>query len=182
MLKNHVYSMSIYKLMKTKKYLEENLKKKFFNLNFIFFISSIFFATKFNEKFRFCVIYRKFNAIIKRNYYLISFIEETFVKIMSCKYIIKLNIIAVFNKLRIHLNNENLIIFIIFMKIYKYYLLSFDSTNEFVNYQHYMNDVFLNISTTLFKLISIMFLFIIRFCNDRLGDSCALIKFFEIHK
>ena len=78
--------------------------------------------------------YRKLNAIIKRNYYLIFLIEKVFIKMINCKYLIKLNIIAVFNKLRMHLNNKNLIIFIIFMKIYKYYILSFDLTNKSVNY------------------------------------------------
>ena len=52
-----------------------------------------------------------------------------------------MNIIAVFNKLRMHLNNENLIIFITFMKVYKYYILFFDFTNESANYQHYMNNI-----------------------------------------
>ena len=49
--------------------------------------------------------------------------------------------IAVFNKLRMHLNNENLIIFIIFIKIYKFHVLFFDFTNESTSYQHYMNNV-----------------------------------------
>ena len=127
--------------MKTKKYLEKNFKKKFINSSFVFYVSSILFAAKFNEEFRFCVNYRKLNAIIKRNRYSISFIEKIFVKIMNCKYLTKLNIIAVFNKLRIHSNSENLIIFIIFMNVYKYHILSFDFTNELVNYQHYMNNV-----------------------------------------
>ena len=60
---------------------------------------------------------------------------------MNCKYLIKLNIIAAFNKLRMHSNNENLIIFVTFMKIYKYHILSFNLTNESVSYQHYINNV-----------------------------------------
>ena len=60
---------------------------------------------------------------------------------MNCKYLTKLNIIVVFNKLHIYSNNENLIIFIIFIKVYKYYILSFDLTNKSANYQHYINDV-----------------------------------------
>ena len=123
MLKNRVYQMLTHKLMKTKKYLKKNLKKKFINSNFVFFVSSIFFVAKFNKKFRFCVNYRKLNAIIKRNRYSISFIEEILARIMSCNYLTKLNIIVIFNKLRMHSNNENLIIFIIFMKVYKYHVL-----------------------------------------------------------
>ena len=141
MSKNCVYQMSILKLIKTKKYLEENFKKGFISLSIVFYVSSILFAAKFNESLRFCVDYRKLNVIIKKNWYSISFIEETLVRVMNCKYLTKLNIIAVFNKLRMHSNNKNLIIFVIFMKIYKYHVLSFDLTNESASYQHYMNDV-----------------------------------------
>ena len=142
MSKNRVYQMLIHKLIKTKKYLEKNFKRKFINSSFISFASSIFFAVKFNEKFYFCVNYRKLNAIIKKNHYSIFLIEEIFTKIMNYKYLTKLNIIAVFNKLCMHSNNENLIIFVTFIKIYKYYVLFFVLTNELVNYQYYINDVF----------------------------------------
>ena len=91
--------------------------------------------------FRFCVDYRKFNIIIKRNDYFISFIDETFAKFIKCKYITKLNIIAVFNTFRMHSKNENLIKFIYSLEIYKYYILSFNLTNDFFNYQYYMNDI-----------------------------------------
>ena len=128
--------------MKTKKYLKENFKKRFINFSIAFYVSSILFAAKFNESLRFCVDYRKLNVIIKKNRYSISFIEEIFVRVMNCKYLTKLNIIVVFNKLRMHLNNENLLIFIIFMRVYKYHVLSFDLTNESTSYQHYMNNIF----------------------------------------
>ena len=141
MSKSRVYQMSTSKLMKTKKYLEKNFKKKFISLSTTFYVLSIFFAAKFNESFRFCVDYRKLNVIIKKNRYSISFIKETLVKIMSCKYLTKLNIIAAFNKLHMHSNNKNLIIFIIFMRVYKYHILFFDFTNESTSYQHYMNNV-----------------------------------------
>ena len=141
MSKNRVYHMSTSKLMKTKKYLEENLKKKFISFSIAFYVSSILFAAKFNESLRFCVDYRKLNAIIKKNRYSIFFIEETLVRVMNCKYLTKLNIITAFNKLRMHSNNENLIIFVIFMKVYKYHVLPFDFMNESASYQHYMNNI-----------------------------------------
>ena len=134
MPKSRVYQMSTSKLMETKKYLEKNFKKKFISFNFVFYVSLIFFAAKLNKSLRFCVDYRKLNVIIKKNRYSIFFIEETLVRVMNCKYLTKLNIIAVFNKLRMHLNSEDLITFVTFMKIYKYYVLSFDLTNESANY------------------------------------------------
>ena len=140
-MRNRVYSLFYLKLMKLKKYLEENLRKNFINFNNVSFFSSILFVIKFNEEFRFCVDYRKFNVIIKCNNYFILFIDEILIKFIECKYITKLNIIAVFNKLQMHLKSENLITFICSLKIYKYHVLSFDLTNGLSNYQYYMNDI-----------------------------------------
>ena len=141
MSKSRVYQMSTSKLMKTKKYLKKNLKKKFISFSFAFYVSSILFAAKSNKSLRFCVDYRKLNVITQRNRYPIPLIEKTLVKVMNCKYLTKLNISAAFNKLRMHSNSENLIIFVTSMKIYKYHVLFFDLTNEPASYQHYMNDV-----------------------------------------
>ena len=127
--------------MKLKKYLKKNLRKNFINFNNVSFFSSILFVIKFNEELCFCVNYCKFNVIIKRNDYFIFFIDETLIKFIKCKYIMKLNIIAIFNKFRMHSKNKNLITFICSLKVYKYYILSFNLTNDFFNYQHYINDI-----------------------------------------
>ena len=140
-MQSRVYSLFYLKLMKLKKYLKKNLRKSFINFNNVSFFSSIFFVIKFNKELRFCVDYRKFNVIIKRNDYFIFFIDKTLIKLIKCKYIIKLNIIVTFNKLWMHSKNKNLITFICLLKIYKYHVLSFDLTNDFFNYQHYMNDM-----------------------------------------
>ena len=88
MMQNQIYSLSYLKLMKLKKYLKKNLKKNFINFNNVLFFSSILFVIKFNEKFRFYINYCKFNVIIKRNNYFISFIDETLIKFIKCKYIV----------------------------------------------------------------------------------------------
>ena len=121
-MRSRVYSLFYLKLIKLKKYLKENVRKNFISFSNVSFFSSILFVIKFNERFRFCVDYRKFNVIIKHNDYFIFFIDETLIKLIKCKYITKLNIIAVFNKLRMHLKNENLITFICSLKVYKYYI------------------------------------------------------------
>ena len=126
--------MFYHKLLKLKKYLNKNLKKNFITINLIFFVFSILFVTKFNKNFRFCVDYKKFNTIIKRNKYFIFLIEKTLIKIIDFKYFIKLNIIIVFNKFRINSNNENFITFIIFLNFYKYKILFFEFINDSVNY------------------------------------------------
>ena len=133
-IKNRIYLMFYHKLIKLKKYLNENLKKSFIIVNSIVFAFFVLFVTKFNDSFQFCVNYKKFNVIIKRNKYLIPLIKKTLIKIINFKYLIKLNIIVAFNKFRINSNNENLITFIIFLNFYKYKILLFELINEFVNY------------------------------------------------
>ena len=143
-MQNQIYFLFYLKLIKLKKYLEKNFKKNFINFNNALFFLLILFIIKFNKKLCFYVNYCKFNVIIERNNYFIFFINETLIKFIECKYITKLNIIAVFNKLRMHLKSENLIMFICLLKVYKYYVLFFYLTNDFSNYQHYMNDILFN--------------------------------------
>ena len=132
--------MFSYKLEKIKKYLIENLFKSFITFNKTLYFSSILFAMKVNKNLRFCVDYRKFNVITKRNRYSLFLIKEIIEKIIECKYFIKLNIIAVFNKLRMHFDNENYTTFITILSAYKYHVLSFDLINELSSFQQYINN------------------------------------------
>ena len=143
-IKSRVYSMFYHKLLELKKYLDENLKKGFITASSASFVSFVLFATKFNGSLRFCVDYRKLNVIIKRNRYSIPLIEKTLVKVIGFKYLTKLNIIVVFNKLRMDSDSENFTTFIISLSLYKYKILLFELTNGSANYQHYMNDVLWN--------------------------------------
>jgi len=133
--------MSLYKLQKVKKYLNENLFKEFITLSKASYFSSVLFILKANEDLRFCVDYRKLNAIIKRNRYSLSLINEIINKIVDCKHLIQLNIISMFNKLRMHFDSENYTIFIITLKAYKSKILSFKLIDDSVSFQQYMNDV-----------------------------------------
>ena len=125
--------MSENKLQKIKKYLEKNLKKEFISFSSILYTLSVLFVVKLNESLRFCMNYRKLNVVTKRNQYLILLIKETLVQVTDCKYFIKLNIIVVFNKLKMHFNNKDYIIFVTFINVYKYYVLSVDLINESFN-------------------------------------------------
>jgi len=126
--------MSTHKLLEIKKYLKKNLKKDFISSSLTFFAFLVLFVAKSNEELRFYVNYRKLNALTCRNQYSISLIKKTLTRVMSCKYLIKLNIIVAFNKLRIHLDSKNYITFVISMKVYKYHVLFFDLTNELTSY------------------------------------------------
>ncbi len=129
------------KLLKIKKYLNENLSKKFITSSQTLYFFLVLFAFKANEDLWFCVNYRKLNVIFKRNKYSLSLIDEIIDKIVSCKHLTRLNIISAFNKLWMHLDNENYITFITALEAYKYKMLSFELTNELIFFQQYMNDV-----------------------------------------
>jgi len=136
-----VYQMFSVKLLKVKKYLNENLSKKFITSSQTLYFFFVLFALKANEDLQFCVNYQKLNVIFKRNRYSLSLINEIIGKIVSCKHLTRLNIISAFNKLQMHLDNENYITFITALEAYKYKMLSFELTNELIFFQQYMNDV-----------------------------------------
>jgi hypothetical protein len=138
-----LYKMFEKELKIVKKYLENNLKKEFIVVSCSSFVSSIMFMKKTNESLRFCVDYKKLNQLIKKNKYLLSFIDEILTHLKKTKYFIKLNIRQTFHRIRIaNVESEDLTTFRIKFDAYKYRVLSFDLCNELVTYQHYMNDVF----------------------------------------
>jgi len=94
-----VYQMFSVKLLKVKKYLNENLSKRFITFNQTLYFFLVLFALKANEDLWFCVNYQKLNVIFKRNKYSLSLINEIIDKIVNCKHLTKLNIISAFNKL-----------------------------------------------------------------------------------
>ncbi len=157
-----------HKLQKIKKYLIDHLNKEFIFFSFASYVSLILFIEKKDNSLRFCVDYRKLNALIKRDHYSLSLIDKTFTHIQESKYLTRLNIIVTFNKLHMHSNNEDLTIFIIFFNLYKYHVMLFELINESTFYQHYMNDV-------LFKYLH-------QFCQIYLNDIIIYSKILKKHK
>ena len=133
--------MSPYKLQKVKEYLVENLSKGFITPSKAPYSSLVLFALKVNGDLRFCVDYRKLNAITKRNRYPLPLIEEVIGKILNCKHLTRLDIIAAFNKLRMHPESEDFITFITALGAYKYKVLPFGLTNGPASFQQYINNV-----------------------------------------
>ncbi len=115
---SRLYQMFNHKLQKIKKYLIDHLNKEFIFFSFASYVSFILYIKKKDKSLRFCINYRKFNALIKRNHYSLSLIDETFARIQESKYLTRLNIIVAFNKLHMHTDNKDLTIFIIFFDSY----------------------------------------------------------------
>ncbi len=166
--RSRLYQMFNHKLQKIKKYLIKHLNKEFIFFSFALYVSLILFTEKKDESLRFCVNYRKLNALIKRNCYSLSLIDETFTHIQESKYLIQLNIIVTFNKLHMHSDSEDLTIFIIFFDSYKYHVMLFKLINELTFYQHYMNDV--------------LFEYLHQFCQIYLDDIIIYSKILKKHK
>jgi len=82
-----LYHMSDYKLQKMKNYLIEHLNKSFISSSSISYASFILFIKKKDDSLRFCVNYRKLNALIKRNRYFLLLIDETLACIQDSKYL-----------------------------------------------------------------------------------------------
>ncbi len=122
--------MSDYKLQKMKNYLIKHLNKSFISFSSISYASLILFIEKKDDSLRFCVDYRKLNALIKRDCYSLLLIDETLARIQDSKYLTQLNIIIIFNKLYMHSKSEDLTIFIIFFDFYKYHVMSFELIND----------------------------------------------------
>ncbi len=168
LFRSRLYQMFSHKLQKIKKYLIDHLNKEFIFFSFASYVSLILFVEKKDNSLRFCIDYRKLNALIKRNHYSLSLINKTLACIQESKYLTWLNIIVAFNKLRMHSDSEDLTIFIIFFNFYKYYVMFFELINESTFYQHYMNDV--------------LFEYLHQFCQIYLDDIIIYSKILKKHK
>jgi len=166
--RSRLYQMFDHKLQKVKKYLIDHLNKEFIFFSFASYVSLILFVEKKDDSLRFCIDYRKLNALIKRDRYSLPSIDETLARIQESKYLTRLNIIVAFNKLRMHSDSEDLTIFIIFFDSYKYHVMLFELTNESTFYQHYINDV--------------LFEYLHQFCQIYLDDIIIYSKTLKKHK
>ena len=166
--RSQLYLMLSHKLQKIKKYLKENLKKKFITLSKASFASSILFIEKKDDSLRFCMNYWKLNTLIKRNRYSIFLINEVLAWIQDSKYLTWLNIIITFNKLCMSTESENLITFITFFNVYKYRVMLFKLINESTFFQHYINDILFNC--------------LHKFCQIYLNDILIYSKILKKHR
>ncbi len=166
--RSQLYLMLSHKLQKIKKYLEENLKKKFITFSKALFASSILFVKKKDDSLRFCMNYWKLNALIKRDRYSIFLIDKVLAWIQDSKYLTWLNIIVAFNKLRMSSESEDLTTFVTFFDVYKYKVMLFELINESAFFQHYINDV-------LFECLH-------KFCQTYLNNILIYSKILKKHR
>ena len=68
--------------------------------------ASMFFVFKKNNNLRFCVDYKKLNALIIKNKYLFSLIDKTLNRLISVTYFIKFDFKNVYHRIRIRKNDK----------------------------------------------------------------------------
>ena len=87
-----------------------------------------------------CVNYKALNALIIKNRNCFSLIKETFDRFCATKFYIKLNVIAVFNEIRIRKDDEKKTTFLIRYELYEYVVMFFDLCNVFETFQSYIHE------------------------------------------
>jgi hypothetical protein len=137
-----LYDMSRIEIKKLRRYLNENLIKEFIRVSRFHVVSFVMFVKKSKKELRFYVNYRALNAITIKNRYKLSLIVKILHRLTKIKIFIKINIIVVFNMLRIREEDEELTVFRTRFDLFECLIFSFDLCNEFVSFQHFINDTF----------------------------------------
>ena len=136
-----LYRMSEKELIAVKDYITENFNKGFIDSSKAPFASPVLFVRKKNGDLRFCVDYRRLNAITKKDKYPLPLIEETLAQLTGAKFISKIDIRHAFNRIRMSEESEELTTFTTAFGTYKYKVMPFGLCNGPASFQHYMNDI-----------------------------------------
>lgn len=147
-----LYNMSREELDLVKNYLEEHLAKGFIQASGSPFASPVLFVRKPGGGLRFCVDYRKLNALTRKDRYPLPLISETLAQLAGAKIYTKLDIRHAFNRIRMATEeDEDLTTFRTRFGSYKYKVMPFGLTNGPATFQHYINDTlfdYLNVFCT----------------------------------
>ena len=136
-----LYEMFKDELFVLKKYLKKNLSKEFIKFNQFNCLFSILFVKKFEKKLRFCVDYREFNVITKKNRYSISLITKILNRLCKVKYYIKIDIMIAFNRLKMFFESKKFTAFRTRFDFFEYFVMFFELCNAFASWQHFINDI-----------------------------------------
>jgi transposase InsO family protein len=139
-----LYKMSMEELEAAKQYIVENLNKGFIEASKAPYASPILMAKKPGGGLRFCVDYRKLNAVTKKNRYPLPLIDEVLERLSRAKIFTKLDIRQGFHRIRIHPDSQDLTTFRTRYGSYKYKVVPFGLTNGPSTFQQFINDTFID--------------------------------------
>lgn len=132
--------MTLEEMEACKKYVTENLDKGFIQASSSPWAAPILFSRKADGGLRFCVDYRKLNAITKKDRYPLPLIDETLARVTKAKIFTKIDIRQAFHKIRMNPDHETLTTFRTRYGAYKYKVMPFGLTNGPATFQRFIND------------------------------------------
>jgi hypothetical protein len=136
-----LYSILEDELLVLRKFLEKNLSKGFIRASLSPTTSPVLFAKKPNRGLCFCVDYRALNTIIIKNRYPLPLIQEILAYFSKTKFYTKLDIIIVFNRIRITEKQEYLTAFNIYYSLFEILVMPFGLSNVLVIFQVWINEI-----------------------------------------
>ncbi|KAK9649268.1 hypothetical protein HCH54_010284 [Aspergillus fumigatus] len=139
-----LYKMNAEELEAAREYIIDNLHKGFIVPSNAPFASPILMAEKPGGGLRFCVDYRKLNAITKKDRYPLPLIDEVLDRISRAKIFTKLDIRQGFHRIRMDPESEDLTTFRSRYGSYKYRVMPFGLTNGPAAFQRFVNHVFID--------------------------------------
>jgi hypothetical protein len=125
-----LYNINRNKILELRRYLDKNFNKDFIRVNRFYTAFFILFVKKPSGGLRFYVNYRGLNIIIIKNKYSLPLILEILNRLSYIKVFFKLDIISIFNRLRVKEGNEEFIIFHTRFGLFEYFIILFRLYNN----------------------------------------------------
>jgi hypothetical protein len=135
-----LYGISRNKLLVLKKYLEENLPKRFIRFSKSLAASPVIFIKKPSGGLRLYIDYRGLNKITVKNRYPIPLVRKILNRITYTRFFTKLDIITAFNKMRIAERDKWLTAFRTRYKLFEYLIMPFGLINAPASFQNLINN------------------------------------------
>ena len=147
-----LYVMSRNELEFFKKYLENNLSKRYIQAFSFPAAAPVLFFKKPRGGLWFCVDYCDLNDFTIKNKYPLPLIRKTLDSLCKVEYYTKLNIIAAFNKIQIAAGEEWNTAFRTRLGLYKYLLLLLRLANAPSSFQNFISDILENAILDIFVM------------------------------
>ncbi|BCR85209.1 uncharacterized protein ACHE_20667S [Aspergillus chevalieri] len=139
-----LYKQTAEELEAARDYIVDNLNKGFIGPSAAPFASPILMARKPGGGLRFCVDYRKLNAITRKDRYPIPLVDELMERTSGAKIFTKLDIRQGFHRIRLDPKSEDLTTFRTRYGTYKYHVVPFGLTNGPAAFQRFINDTLMD--------------------------------------
>ncbi|KAI3220470.1 hypothetical protein DTO012A9_10171 [Penicillium roqueforti] len=136
-----LYKLSLDELKAAKQYILDNLEKGFIVPSSAPYASPILMAKKPGGGLRFCVDFRRLNAITRKDCYPLPLIDEVLQRTSKAKFFTKLDIRQGFHRIRLTPAAEDLTTFRTRYGSFKYKVTPFGLTNGPATFQRFMNTV-----------------------------------------